>query len=98
LGEKLQRQTMWGFEPSDSAILASFFFRKREFKYILIPGFGYRRNGKIFHDKAMEVTGNEISVNAINLAKGHYGNRMKIFNGSVAEMPFSLNDYFTLCG
>lgn len=82
------KQTMWGLEPSDSAMLASDFFCEKGLKDILIPGFGYGRNGKIFLDKGMDVTGIEISETAINLAREHYGNRMKIIEGSVTEMPY----------
>lgn len=88
-----EKQSMWGFEPSDSAILASDFFKEKGFKDILIPGFGYGRNGKIFLDKNMNVTGIEISETAVKLAKEHYGNGMKIFNRSVTEMPFEKKLY-----
>ncbi len=87
------KQTMWGLEPSDSAILASDIFMEKGFKNILIPGFGYGRNGKVFFDKGMSVTGIEISETAISIAKENYGSGMKIFNGSVAEMPFDKKHY-----
>lgn len=37
----IEKQTMWGFEPSDSAVLTKDFFLKRNVKDILVPGIGY---------------------------------------------------------
>lgn len=42
----IDKQTMWGFEPTDSAILTKEFFLKENVKEILIPGIGYGRNCK----------------------------------------------------
>ncbi|MEG6586718.1 hypothetical protein [Dendrosporobacter sp. 1207_IL3150] len=42
----IENQTMWGFEPSDSAILTKDFFLEKKVKDILIPGIGYGRNEK----------------------------------------------------
>ncbi len=55
---------------------------------MLIPGFGYGRNAQAFTDKGIDVTGIEISETAINLARKHFGNRLKIYHGDVSEMPF----------
>ena len=41
----------------------------------------------------MEVTGIEISKTAIELAEKRYGSAMKIYHGSVTDMPFS-NDHY----
>lgn len=87
------KQTMWGFEPADSAITTMDLFKKNELNKILIPGFGYGRNAKIFKDNGFSVTGIEISETAINLAKKHYGNGMKIYHGSVCDMPFNQELY-----
>lgn len=84
----IEKQAMWGFEPADSALLAKDFFIQNEIKDILIPGIGYGRNAKIFIDNGLSVTGIEISNTAIDLAKLHYGTDMKIFHGSVNDMPF----------
>jgi len=35
------KQEMWGFEPSRSAILAKDFFVEKSVKKVLIPGIGY---------------------------------------------------------
>lgn len=83
----IENQTMWGFEPSDSAILTKDFFLERSIKDILIPGIGYGRNAKVFLDNGIQVTGIEISKTAISLAKQN-GIDIPIYHGSVTEMPF----------
>lgn len=83
----IEKQAMWGFEPSDSAILTKDFFLEKEVKDILIPGIGYGRNAKVFIDNGMNVTGIEISKTAIDLASQN-GMDIKIYHGSVTEMPF----------
>lgn len=87
------KQTMWGFEPSQSAILTKDFFLEKDIKKILIPGIGYGRNAQIFIENGMEVTGIEISKTAIALARKHYGTDMVIHHGSVTDMPFYNNQY-----
>lgn len=88
----IEKQTMWGFEPTDSAILTKDFFHERNIREILIPGIGYGRNAKVFIDNGINVTGIEISKTAINLAREN-GIDIKIFNGSVTEMPFDSKLY-----
>lgn len=88
-----EEQTGWGFEPSDSAILTKDLFLKNEVKEVLIPGIGYGRNAKIFLDNGINVTGIEISEKAIDLAKNRNGLDIKIYNGSVTEMPFDNKSY-----
>lgn len=83
----IEKQTMWGFEPSESAILAKDFFLEKKVKNILIPGIGYGRNAKVFIDNGINVTGIEISKTAIELARQH-GLHLPIFHGSVTDMPF----------
>jgi SAM-dependent methyltransferase len=78
---------MWGFEPSDSAILTKEFFLEKKVKDILIPGIGYGRNAKIFKDNGIQVTGIEISQTAIELARQHELD-FTIHHGSVTDMPF----------
>lgn len=82
------KQTMWGFEPVDSAIDTVELFRNNGLHKILIPGFGYGRNAKIFIDNGFDVTGIEISETAIRLAKKHYGENIKVFHGPVSGMPY----------
>ena len=83
----IEKQTMWGFEPSDSAVLTKEFFLEKEVKDILIPGIGYGRNAKVFIDSGIYVTGIEISKTAINLARQNEID-INIYHGSVADMPF----------
>jgi SAM-dependent methyltransferase len=83
----IEKQTMWGFEPTDSAILTKDFFLEKNVKDILIPGIGYGRNAKVFIDNGICVTGIEISQTAIDLARQN-GLDIPIFHGSVTDMPF----------
>lgn len=87
------KQEMWGFEPSKSAMLTKDFFVQKSLKNILIPGIGYGRNAQIFKDNGMTVTGIEISKTAIELARKHYGTDIIIHHGSVTDMPFDQYKY-----
>lgn len=87
------KQEMWGWEPANSAIDTLELFKKYGLKKILIPGFGYGRNAKIFNDNGFKVTGIEISETAINLARKHFGDSIKIYHGSVSSMPFDQELY-----
>lgn len=87
------KKEMWGFEPADSVISTTELFKNKGLNKILIPGFGYGRNAKIFIHQGFEVTGIEISETAIELAKKHYGNDLKIHHGSVNNMPFDQDLY-----
>jgi SAM-dependent methyltransferase len=79
--------SLWGFEPSDSAITALEIFSKNDLRKLLIPGFGYGRNARIFIDNGFNVTGIEISESAIGVARSNKLNCI-IYNGSVTSMPF----------
>lgn len=85
----IEKQTMWGFEPTDSAILIKDFFLEKNVKDILIPGIGYGRNAKVFIDNGINVTGIEISKTAIDLAEQNGLEAVSIYHGSVNEMPFN---------
>lgn len=87
------KQTMWGFAPADSAIMALDLFRQNGIRKILIPGFGYGRNAKPFIENGLNVTGIEISKTAIELSKQHYGDDIKVYHGSVSDMPFDNEMY-----
>jgi SAM-dependent methyltransferase len=89
----IEKQEMWGFEPSNSAILTKDLFIQNSVKNILIPGIGYGRNAQIFKDNGIAVTGIEISKTAIEMARKHYGTDMIIHHGSVTDMPFDKNQY-----
>ncbi|MCV9928698.1 class I SAM-dependent methyltransferase [Flavobacterium sp. LS1R49] len=84
----VEKQEMWGSEPSKSAVLTKDFFVKTSVKNMLIPGIGYGRNAQIFRDNGITVTGIEISKTAIEMATKHYGTDMVIHHGSVTDMPF----------
>jgi len=88
-----EKQEMWGFEPSKSAILTSDFFTGKAVKNVFIPGIGYGRNAQIFRDKGMTVTGIEISKTAVEMAQKHYGSDITIYHGSVTDMPFDDRRY-----
>lgn len=87
------KQEMWGSAPSDSALSASTLFKQYGLNKILIPGFGYGRNAGVFIDNGCEVTGIEISQTAIDLAKKHHGEDIKVYHGSVGDMPFDREVY-----
>lgn len=84
---------MWGAEPADAAVATLELFEKYGLKHILIPGIGYGRNAGIFLERGFEVTGIEISQTAVDLAKKNYGAGLKIYQGSVADMPFDQDSY-----
>jgi 2-polyprenyl-3-methyl-5-hydroxy-6-metoxy-1,4-benzoquinol methylase len=84
----IDKQEMWGFEPSKSSVLTKDFFVQKSVKNILIPGIGYGRNAQIFSDHGIVVTGIEISKTAIDMAKKRYGPDMTMYHGSVTDMPF----------
>lgn len=84
---------MWGFAPADAAVSTANEFQKRGLQEILIPGFGYGRNAKPFIDIGLRVTGIEISKTAIELAKKHYGDHLRVYHGGVGEMPFDRKLY-----
>lgn len=88
-----KEKTNWGFTPSDSAILTKDFFLLKKIRNILIPGIGYGRNAKIFHDNGINVDGIEISKIAIELAKSENGLDLNIYHGSVSDMPFDNKKY-----
>ena len=89
----IEKQAMWGFEPSESTVLAKDFFLQMGIKDLLIPGIGYGRNAKLFVDNGIGVTGIEISKTAIDIANARYGAEMKIYHGSVTDMPFDDHRY-----
>jgi SAM-dependent methyltransferase len=83
---------LWKYEPSDSALMTVSLFKTNRFDKILIPGFGYGRNAKVFCDNGFKVSGIEISKSAIDIAYAN-GLNCKIFHGSVVDMPFDNEQY-----
>lgn len=88
-----EKKEMWGLNPAKSTVLTNDFFVEQKVKSVLIPGIGYGRNAQIFRDSGMTVTGIEISETAIELSKKHFGNEMKLYHGSITDMPFDNNLY-----
>jgi SAM-dependent methyltransferase len=86
-------KTMWGVQPSDSAIIAKDFFQEQQVNDILIPGVGYGRNAGLFISNGFRVTGIEISEYAINLARKEFELDFPIYHGSVTDMPFDKKKY-----
>ncbi|KLA25533.1 class I SAM-dependent methyltransferase [Bacillus cereus] len=84
----IEKQTMWGFEPTESAILTKDFFLEKNIKDILVPGIGYGRNAKVFIENSINVTGIEISKTAIDLARENGLEDVSMYHGAVNEMPF----------
>jgi SAM-dependent methyltransferase len=83
---------MWKYYPADAAVAALELFRKENLNKILIPGFGYGRNAKLFIDNGFKVTGIEIAESAIDLARSK-GIECLIHYGSVTSMPFDTIQY-----
>jgi SAM-dependent methyltransferase len=83
---------MWKYEPADSALFALELFNSEKINRILIPGFGYGRNARLFIDNGFRISGIEISESAINLAR-HSGIECTIHHGSVTAMPFDNEKY-----
>lgn len=83
-----KNQAMWGFSPALSASIVKDFFLQQGVKDILIPGIGYGRNASVFINSGISVTGIEISKTAIAIADKYFNPPLKIFYGSVTEMPF----------
>lgn len=92
-GSFLQHKAMWGFEPSQSALLAKDLFVKNQITDILLPGFGYGRNAALFLDAGIQVTGIEISSAAIDMARHQFRDQVKVFQASVTEMPLDHHIY-----
>jgi SAM-dependent methyltransferase len=83
---------LWKFYPSDSAFHAMKLFQLNGIHNILIPGFGYGRNAKLFIENEFKVTGIEISKSAIELAAEN-GINCAVHHGSVTSMPFDHEIY-----
>lgn len=83
---------LWGFEPADSALIALRIFKSLGINDILIPGFGYGRNAKLFYENGIHVTGIELSASAIKTARQN-GIDCTIHHGSVASMPYDDHRY-----
>jgi len=88
-----EKKMMWGEDPTTLAIEIADIFKQLGFRKVLIPGFGYGRNARPFHERGFEVTGVEISSTAIKLAHELLGGDIRVFHGSVADLPFDEEIY-----
>ena len=86
-------EKMWGENPTDNAQTVLRLLQKQNITNLLIPGFGYGRNAKVFYAQGFKVTGIEISKTAILRAQKHFGKDVLIHHGSVTDMPFNTNQY-----
>ncbi len=85
----LREGYIWSEKPSESAKYANRLFNKYDIIDLLIPGIGYGRNSLPFLESGYNVSGIEISEVAIELLKkSDLSNKIKIFNGSLIDMPF----------
>ncbi|MGB1219408.1 MAG: class I SAM-dependent methyltransferase [Flavobacteriales bacterium] len=84
---------MWGEQSTDNVKHVLQLFQSRHIKNVLIPGFGYGRNAKVFYDNGINVSGIELSKTAIERARLHFGNEVIIHHGSVESMPFDKTCY-----
>lgn len=89
----VEKGEMWGGSPAHSAQIAKDFFLTKNIKEILIPGFGYGRNGHVFLENGIGITGIELSNTAIRLARKRFGSQTIIYHGSVVDMPFDTKKY-----
>lgn len=87
---------MWGENPTDNAKNVLELFQKNKIKSVLIPGFGYGRNAKVFYNKGFNVIGIEISKTAIERARKYFGSNVTIHYGSVTDMPFDKTRYASI--
>jgi hypothetical protein len=61
----IKEGTIWSNNPSKSAIYAADFFKNYPIQNIIILGIGYGRNSRTFIEKGYDVSGIEISEEAI---------------------------------
>ncbi|MDD1715594.1 MAG: class I SAM-dependent methyltransferase, partial [Methanolinea sp.] len=88
----LQEGRIWGESPSKTARLACDLFRRDGVRSVLVPGCGYGRNAVYFHKNGFDVTGIEMSREALRLAeKDNPG--ITYHHGSVLDMPFGDRRY-----
>jgi ubiquinone/menaquinone biosynthesis C-methylase UbiE len=88
-----EKRMMWGEEPIALARDVAELFQQLGLRKVLIPGFGYGRNAKPFDENGCDVTGIEISSTAIELAYELWGREIRVFHGSVHDMPFDQDVY-----
>jgi trans-aconitate 2-methyltransferase len=82
---------IWGGSPSRTAERAEEIFRTNGVKTVLVPGAGYGRNSEFFADRGYEVTGIEVSDEALRMAPANTA--VRYVRGSVLEVPLGCGQY-----
>jgi trans-aconitate 2-methyltransferase len=90
----LEEGRIWGDAPSRTAGIAEAAFRKARVRKILVPGAGYGRNAEYFSEAGYEVTGVEISREALKLARP--GSAVRYVQGSVLDMDLPRDGFDAL--
>lgn len=85
---------IWGDEPSSTAVYAQSIFEKAGVRTVLVPGAGYGRNAALFASSGCEVTGIEISEEALKLAERN--SHIKYIQGSFTHVPLEPATYDAL--
>ena len=89
---------IWSNDPSRSAIHAADFFQNYPVQNLMILGIGYGRNARPFLDAGMDVSGIEISEEAVKLLnnsdlKEKIG---KVYIGSILDVDLKYEKYDTV--
>jgi SAM-dependent methyltransferase len=82
---------IWGDAPSRTAVRAEAAFRKARVKKVLVPGAGYGRNAEYFSESGYDVTGVEISREALGLVKK--GSDVRYIHGSLFDLDLPREEY-----
>jgi SAM-dependent methyltransferase len=85
-GRFSQEGKIWGMNPSVTAGYACTFFQKFGMRTVLVPGAGYGRNAVVFAREGFQVTGVEISAEALKHAEG---DGIKYIRGSFLDVPLA---------
>jgi SAM-dependent methyltransferase len=88
----LREGKIWGDKPSKTAQYALKLFLDRNISKILIPGSGTGRNTNFFSLNGFDVTGIEISKEALNIAK-KIDLKTLYFHGSILNLQIEDNFY-----
>ncbi len=91
--ERYRREgQIWGQGVSRAAWIAIQLFGQNNAKKILVPGSGYGRHTALLAESGFEVTGVEISAEAVKLAR-EYDKRSRFIEGSALDLSFSTEKY-----
>ena len=88
----LEEGKIWGERPSETAVHAAKLFRRHRAKKLLVPGSGYGRNTKFFSEAGFNVTGVEISEEAVKIAR-EFDPGTHVYNISALDMSMLKDRY-----